>query len=76
MSTKLVAAKRKPKPAPPRTVTPKKGGKYMRCACGTKTVFGLYVAAHYNELLDFSCDGCGQAYSVRNYAIEFRGLVL
>ena len=37
----------------------------VKCECGEFTPFGLYVAAHWRERLDFTCPKCQARYTVQ-----------
>ena len=45
--------------------TPKNGAGFS-CPCGKFHLFGVYVAAHWNEHLTHTCDECGRQHSVKN----------
>ncbi len=38
--------------------------KGFKCKCGKFHRFHVWVYAHWRELLDFTCDECGQKYTV------------
>ena len=40
--------------------------KPWKCECGKKHEFGSYVAAHWREALDHTCDECRAVHVVQN----------
>ncbi len=36
------------------------------CTCGAeRTLTGMYLAAHWDELMGFTCEKCGKSYDMR-----------